>query len=217
MGRLKVFIYFTLFIIANSAFAQVDTVTFRFERDVSTFKIRCQAQKVNVVSGDTTFTDFQITDTVNGAYTFDWGGDTEPVTDGLPKVIYEFLVAGTYTFNLSVYENSTGKTYTDSKSFEIRDIIRVPNVFTPGFDGVNDLFIVNSNGIIPLEILIYSRTGTLVHQSRSPIIVWDGRNSSGSFVSKGVYYYILTSDDPNIDAITGFIHIYYDDRDLENN
>ena len=207
MGRLKVFIYFILFLIASSAIAQtpVDTITFRFEPDVATYRIRCHAQKV--VAGDTSF--FEITDTLNGAYTLDWGGDIEPIVDGLPLVTYEFLTPGIKTFSLSVLEDATGKTFTESKTFEIIDAIRVPNVFTPNNDGINDLFIIRSNGIVPLEISIFSRTGTLVYSAKSPIIVWDGRNSSGSELSGGIYFYILKSDDPAVQDQKGFFHLYY--------
>jgi len=193
MGRLKVFIYFALFLIANSAFAQVDTITFRFVPDVATYRIKCHAQKVNIVSGDTTFTDFQIADTLNSAYSFDWGGDNEPLVDGIPLVTYEFLTPGIKTFSLSVLEDATGKTFTETKTFEILDLIKVPNVFTPNGDGENDLFVVNSNGIVPLEITIYSRTGTTVYSARAPIIV---------------YFYILTSDDPAVLDQNGFLHLY---------
>ena len=206
MGKLKVFIYFTLFLIANSAIAQIDTVTFTFVRDVATYRIRCQAQKVNVVSGDTIFSDFLIADTA--AYTFDWGGETEPVVDGLPLVTYEFLTPGIKTFSLSVLEDATGKTFTETKTFDILDVIKVPNVFTPNGDGDNDLFVINSNGIVPLEITIFSRTGAMVFSTKSPIVVWDGRNTSGSELSEGVYYYILKSDDPAVLDQTGFIHMY---------
>ena len=215
MSRLKVFIYLTLFILANKAIAQVDSVTFRYTYDVATFRAICQAQKVNIVGTDTTITDFVIADTTNGAYTFDWGGFTEPENDGLPSANFQFYAQGTYTVNLSVYEDATGRTITDSQDIIIRDEIIVPNVFTPGYDGINDLFIVRANGITPLEISIYSRTGTLVHHSKAPIIVWDGRNSSGSFVSKGVYYYILTSADPTVETRKGFVHIYYDNDDIK--
>ena len=67
MSRLKVFIYLTLFILANKAIAQVDSVTFRYTYDVATFRAICQAQKVNIVGTDTTITDFVIADTTNGA------------------------------------------------------------------------------------------------------------------------------------------------------
>ncbi len=207
MSKIKVFVYLVLFLIAGNAVAQVDTITFRFEPDVSSYNIFCQAQKVNISGTDTSYTNFEISDTVNSAYTFNWGGDTEPYVDGLPRVRYEFAAPGIHTFNVSIFENSTGKTYTDSKTFEIRDVVIVPNVFTPNGDGVNDLFIVKANGITPLEIWIYSRTGTQVFNEKAPIIVWDGRNSSGSELSQGIYYYVLKSDDSSVSQ-NGFFHLY---------
>jgi gliding motility-associated-like protein len=207
MGKLKAFIYLTLFLIANNAFSQVvpiDTIDFRFVNDVATYRIRCHAQKV--IAGDTTF--FEVSDTLNGEYRLDWGGDIEPQIDGLPFVTYEFIAPATYTFTLSVYEDATGTTFTRTKTFQIRDVIVVPNVFTPNGDGVNDLFVVRANGINVLEMSIFSRSGSMVYSSKSPIIVWDGRNSSGSEMSEGIYYYVLKSDDPAVPDQTGFIHMY---------
>jgi gliding motility-associated-like protein len=203
MGKLKVFIYFAFFLIVNSAFSQIDTIDFRFVPDVATYKIRCHAEKIT--AGDTTF--FEVSDTLNGAYTIDWGGDQEPVFDGLPLVNYEFNAPGTYSFTLSVYEDATGTTFTRTKTFDIRDIIVVPNVFTPNNDGQNDLFIIRANGVDPLQISIYSRNGAMVYSTKSPIIVWDGRNSSGSLMSEGVYYYVLTSEDSSVEQ-KGFFHLF---------
>ena len=210
MSRIRVFICLFILLFSQKLLAQVDTVTFRFEPDYATFKIKCIAQKVNVVSGDSTFTDFQITDTVNGAYTFDWSGSEVPKdnVDYLPSAWFKFNAGGSYVFDLAVFEDASGKTYTDSKTFEVLDIIIVPNVFTPNNDGVNDLFIIRANGDDPLEISIYSRTGTLVYNTTSPIIVWDGRNSSGSIVSEGIYFYILKSEDPTVPVQKGFFHLY---------
>jgi len=214
MRKKSLLFYLSFLILSSSLFAQtpIDTVTFRFIPDASTFKVRCMAQKI--IGTDTT--DFEIADTVGAAYTFDWGGTKEPNKDGLFFATYEFTDTGNYNFTLSVVEKSTSKTYTVTRNFDIRDIIRVPNVFTPNFDGVNDLFIVNSNGLRTLEISIYSRSGTLVYESKAPIIVWDGRNQAGKIVSQGVYYYILTTDDPTIESMKGFIHVFYDDEDMKN-
>lgn len=205
MGRLKVIILLSTIFLTSSLFAQVDTVTFRIERDVSTFKVNCFAQKV--VGTDTT--DFNIETTPTDTnYTYTWSGDGVILTNGLPRATYSFSTSGNYSITLDVTHVPSGKAYEETKPVEIIDDIIIPNVFTPGDDGHNDLFIVKANGITPLEISIYSRSGTLVHKSEAPIIVWDGRNSSGSFVSKGVYYYILNSADPSIKTRKGFIHVY---------
>ena len=115
---------------------------------------------------------------------------------------------GNYTFTLSVYDDVSGNTYNYTANYQIIDDIRVPNVFTPNGDGLNDLFIVRANGIVPLEISVFSRTGTLVFNTRSPIIVWDGKSSSGSELSEGTYFYVLKSDDPAIPVKKGFFHLY---------
>jgi gliding motility-associated-like protein len=212
MHRNRIISFFILLIIAKIAVAQipVDTINIQINRDVATFKLRCIAQKVHIDAGDTTITNFNLSDTVNGEYTFDWGGDVMPDTDNLPRADYRFAVAGMYTIELSVYEDTTGTTFTNSVVVPINDIIRVPNVFTPNNDNVNDLFVVRANGIDVIDITIFSRTGTQVFTSKSPIIVWDGHNGSGSKVSPGVYYYVLTSESPNIDPQNGFIHIFYE-------
>lgn len=210
MARIKVFIGLFIILFSQKLIAQVDTIAIRFVPDASTFKVKCIAQKVKIVSGASTFTDFEIADTINSAYTFAWSGTSNVglIEDGLPVAQYEFSIAGNYTFTLTVYEDLTGKTYTYSNDYTIADDILVPNVFTPNGDGVNDLFIVRANGITPLEISIFSRTGTLVFNTRSPIIVWDGKSSSGAELSEGIYYYVLKSDDPAVAAQKGFFHLY---------
>ena len=213
MGKIKVFIYLSVFFFAQNLFAQVDTITIRFIPDVATFKLKCQAEKVTFSGTDTVYEAFTIADTVNGSYTFDWSGTEEPDSeDGVPLVSYEFTTAGTYTFTLSVYEDLTGKTYTDTKTYDILDIIRVPNVFTPNGDDVNDLFIVRANGVDPIEISIYSRTGTLVYSEKAPIIVWDGKSSSGLDLSEGIYFYVLKTGRSGIPDQQGFFHLYNTDQ-----
>lgn len=210
MRKKSLLFYLSFLILSSSLFAQtpIDTVTFRFIPDASTFKVRCMAQKI--IGTDTT--DFEIADTVGAAYTFDWGGTKEPNKDGLFFATYEFTDTGNYNFTLSVVEQSTAKTFTEAKTLRVRDFISIPNVFTPNEDGVNDLFIVRSNGIDELEMIIFSKTGTKVFEQKAPIIVWDGRNASGSRVSQGLYYYILKT--PAAEAQKGFVYVIYDPGDL---
>jgi len=203
MLRLKKIIFILLFFIANSAIAQIDSITFRIEHSLTSYKIRCIAQKFLTGTTD----DFQISDTIGSAFTFDWGGTVEPTIDGVPIVTYQFEDSGVYTIDLSVYEDATGKTFTVSRTIPIHDIIRVPNVFSPNDDNINDLFIVQSNGVTPIELSIYSRTGVMVYRSKAQTIVWDGRTSSGLRASEGVYFYILTTDNPDIYR-TGFVHLF---------
>ncbi|MDY6800063.1 MAG: gliding motility-associated C-terminal domain-containing protein [Bacteroidota bacterium] len=205
MTQTKLFIYILLLLtLSFKGLAQIDDVTFRFVNTAASFNIKCQAQKIT--SGDTT--DFMISDTAD--FAFDWSGDESPFENNLPSASYFFDAAGTYSISLNVTDKTSATVYSETKTHSIQDTLKIPNVFTPNNDGVNDLFIVESNGIIPLEISIFSRTGTLIFKTKAPIIVWDGRNTSGSMVSPGIYYYILTSEDPDMEAQKGFIHVFSD-------
>jgi len=205
MIQKKLFIYILfLLTLSVNGFAQVDDVTFKFMNTAASFKVKCQAQKI--LAGDTT--DFVISDTAD--YVFNWSGDEIPFENYLPSASFFFDAAGTYSFSLDVTDKTSATVYSETISHTIQDTLKIPNVFTPNNDGINDLFIVESNGVIPLEISIFSRTGTLIFKTKAPIIVWDGRNTSGSMVSPGIYYYILTSEDPAVEAQKGFIHVFSD-------
>ncbi|MFP4025421.1 MAG: gliding motility-associated C-terminal domain-containing protein [Thiohalospira sp.] len=205
MTQTKVFIYTLLLItVSLKSFSQIDAVTIKFLHSAASFEVKCQAQKI--IAGDTS--DFNISDTAN--YDFNWSGDELPFENNLPSASYFFDAAGTYSFTLDVTDKSSATLYSETKIHSIQDTLKIPNVFTPNNDGVNDLFIVESNGITPLEISIFSRTGTLVFKTKAPIIVWDGRNTSGSMVSPGIYYYILTSEDSSQETQKGFIYVYSD-------
>lgn len=70
------------------------------------------------------------------------------------------------------------------------DII-IHNIFTPNSDNINDLFIIEN---LPegATVQIYNRWGALVAEWNKPDGSWDGRTKSGSEVSAGIYYYIIT-------------------------
>jgi len=77
----------------------------------------------------------------------------------------------------------------------VRDIIvprnlRIfaPNSFTPDGDGVNDVFVVEGADIdlARSTLTIFDRWGQPVHESRGPVLKWDGR-VSGTPAQHGVY------------------------------
>ena len=199
-------IYFTLIFITKSVIAQtnIDTIGFRVNFPESYLKAYARA---GYVEGTDTSA-FDIADTAN--YTFLWAGDIAPVIDTLPHAIYNFNNVGRYEVKLTVFEKLTGFTFNFIDSvLVIKPVeLNIPNVFSPNGDGINDLFKVFYDGSTELEITIFTRTGTKVFELMSPTIIWDGRNSSGSELSKGVYYYVLASKNSLIKEQTGFIHLY---------
>ncbi|MCX6187166.1 MAG: gliding motility-associated C-terminal domain-containing protein [Bacteroidetes bacterium] len=71
--------------------------------------------------------------------------------------------------------------------------IYIPNVFTPGNDGLNDDLKVDIKGYDKFEMLIYNRWGTKVFECTDPNVKWNGKSfNDGSECAEGVYYYVLT-------------------------
>jgi len=210
MIKIKATIFIFFLFLTQNLFAQIDTVTFEITPDIgNAYKLSCQAYKVNFGTTDTTFNEFELSDTVNSAYTINWSGSEAPTSEAnIHRATYLYTAPGTYNILLTVTEASSGNTFTATETVTIEDNIHVPNVFTPNDDGINDLFVVRSNGVDPIEIFIYSRTGTLVYKDKAPILVWDGRNASGSKVSQGIYYYILKPSNPAHQEQKGFFHVF---------
>ena len=207
MKRVKIIIFLLLIFSVSDLFAQIDSVIFNFHRGVSLFEFSFFAQKID--EGDTiVFNPIENLDDTN--YVFHWYIDlVEQTNDTLPIFRHRFATEGNYTIDLEVFDKPNNNTITASQIVPVRDTIIIPNVFSPNNgDNINDLFIIRSNGITPLDISIFSRTGVMVYKSKAPIIIWDGRNSTGAEMSEGVYYYILKSDDPSVKDRVGFIHLF---------
>ena len=67
----------------------------------------------------------------------------------------------------------------------------VPNVFTPNGDGVNDVFRIQLNDLVKIEVDIYNRWGNLLYSWTDVNGGWNGRKENGSECSDGVYYYVV--------------------------
>jgi len=93
---------------------------------------------------------------------------------------------------------------------------KLPNVFTPNGDGVNDSFEAENplNYVKDVDMRIFNRWGEQVFQTDNPMIKWDGKaEKTNQLVSPGVYYYICDVWEPRISGmevrnIVGFIYVY---------
>lgn len=94
---------------------------------------------------------------------------------------------------------------------------QLPNVFTPNGDGRNDYFVPIKpyRFIGKVDMQIYNRWGTLVHETEDPEIRWDGTDiNNGKPVKEGVYYYVCAVYEirveglrKNSNVLSGFIHL----------
>lgn len=83
---------------------------------------------------------------------------------------------------------------TDSVCIDVYDCLdyRLPNVFTPNGDGINDMFtpFLPYSGVTKIEMEIYNRWGKRVFRTTDPDILWDGADETTHQPSSdGVYYY----------------------------
>jgi gliding motility-associated-like protein len=70
--------------------------------------------------------------------------------------------------------------------------IFIPNVFTPGVDGVNDSFFIDILGESEYDLHIYNRWGQPVFHSQQDGRSWNGRlRNRGEALPEGTYYYIF--------------------------
>jgi gliding motility-associated-like protein len=89
--------------------------------------------------------------------------------------------------------------------------VKIPNVFSPNNDGINDQFIVSfdtTQQVKYLRITFYNRYGQIVHEREIPemalkdnphsiFYLWDGTTNAGVNVPEGTYFYIFTYQTTN--------------------
>lgn len=73
-------------------------------------------------------------------------------------------------------------------------IVDVPNVFTPGGDGLNDEFCLDLINIVEFEFTIYNRWGQEVFYSMNETTCWNGE-VQGIDAPSGTYFYVLRTLD----------------------
>lgn len=76
-------------------------------------------------------------------------------------------------------------------SAPVAAITRIPNTFTPNYDGDNDVFFVQSENITDFSVLILNAQGQQVYRSADPDFKWDGTDLSGNPVPNGQYKCVI--------------------------
>lgn len=67
--------------------------------------------------------------------------------------------------------------------------LKIPNIFTPNGDGVNDYFLVSGVGLKTYSATIFDRWGGKVYESNDVKQSWDGKNADD-----GTYYYVIKAE-----------------------
>ncbi len=90
---------------------------------------------------------------------------------------------------------------------------KLPNVFTPNGDGVNDVLDFHFNNVKELDLIILNRWGNVVFQTDDASESWNGKKrNDGEECNDGVYYYKFSVtglyEDKNEEH--GFVHLVRD-------
>lgn len=161
--------------------------------------------------------DVNFTNTSDPATTYDWffgNGDSISVND-LSSQSTTYNEEGVYLVTLTISDGNC----TDQATQEI--IVNLilplyydmPNVFTPNDDDVNDVFTINAENAVSLEMVILNRWGSVVFESNDVDAAWNGQvGNSGAECNDGTYFYkfkIIGEDGQPIEE-HGFVQLVRD-------
>lgn len=127
---------------------------------------------------------------------WDFGDTTAISTEDNPK--HAYYNNGNFKVLLTVSHPISGCKDTQSAYISMFDdplnSIKIPNVYTPNGDSVNDCYQVGGISVNcdEIEIWIYNRWGILVFNGFLPADCWNGKYmKDGKDLPTGTYYYIL--------------------------
>lgn len=157
-------------------------------------------------------------------------GDSTSITTADQVVYHDYRAYGNYEVTMEAINYFDFRQECSDMS-EITDIelskpeLSAPNVFSPP-GGENPIWRYTDVSITDFDIVIYNRIGQKVHSFKGNVRDWGGwdgtKNNSSSYVSTGVYFYVLKdfSHAPNFNVgndnnpefgdtvYKGYIHVY---------
>ena len=97
-----------------------------------------------------------------------------------------------------ITEVSTNLNEANSQAYTLE----LPNVFTPNNDGINDMLIVNTEGLTEFSLVVLDQRNKIIYTSQDTTISWDGLGLSGETVPSGNYVYFITARDATGNLVT---------------
>lgn len=131
-------------------------------------------------------------------YYWEFEGYEQTFTDASPTITYSESENEHTTTKLHVTSDyGCDTTYTDNHLWVLPVKLKIPNIFTPNGDGINDYFEIGygddgrpindlSLYFLSSKLVIFNRWGRIVYESKDYKNDWDGGN-----LPDGTYFYVL--------------------------
>ena len=115
-----------------------------------------------------------------------------------PKFSHIFEESGAYWVVLEISDEN-GSRSRDSVEITVEDdyYVNIPKAFSPNGDGINDAFVIETEGVSSLKCTILDRAGNLVYKYDSVYGHWDGKDMAGNEQPAGIYFCIVEIVDAN--------------------
>jgi len=114
---------------------------------------------------------------------------------------HKYYIPGEYTISLTIESELTCRDSATMKIMVLPSTLKIPNVFTPNDDGINDFFVPEKQSLRFLNLQIFSKAGHRVYyyQGDGDDLQswegWDGKiNYSERRAAPGAYYFVLRAE-----------------------
>jgi gliding motility-associated-like protein len=136
--------------------------------------------------------------TASGADSYRWSppetldNPTSATPIATPTETTVYMVSGIGT---------NGCSGTAEVTVEVRDTgdklpVEAPRMFSPNNDGVNDTWVIGNIQNFPdCELIVFTRSGKLVFETRGYNNDWDGRDINQNDLPEGAYFYTISCSD----------------------
>lgn len=107
--------------------------------------------------------------------------------------------------NEIIQSNNSDKEETKLAIVKTASLDKVPNVFSPDGDRINDeLFIEFTGELNDFSVIVLDKNNKTIYSSQDPNFSWNGIMMNGELAPKGDYMYVITARDSNGNKINKY-------------
>jgi gliding motility-associated-like protein len=146
---------------------------------------------------------FTNTSTNATSYSWDFGNNNGTNTNSLVATSATYSTIGVYTVWLVASNGYCEDSTSAIININLPPWLFVPNVFTPNEDGENETWMVQTENMATIDLIILNRWGNVMAKIEDLNGGWDGKTSDGSDATEGTYFYKYTAKAINGEEFSG--------------